>query len=1024
MLYNTDNNNDGTLMDKYFSYETEHQLLYGKTNMVVLLQCGNFYELYAIYNITDDIFVNNNIEKCAQLCHLNIGNCINFKPPRNFDGKDINSVYKISRIGFILPMLDKYMNILISNNFTIVVYDQSDTIDINAKKDRYISGIYSPGTIANDIDTCGLTLSNNTCCIWLESYKRQNKINLTIGMANMDVYTTYTSISQCNELYVLNPTTFDKLENFISKINPRECIIISNLPNDELDMVVKYIHLDNDKVQLHLLSTHTDSTISSVLKKNIENAEKQTYQKHILTTFYDDALYDTHVREFEENYIGTAALCYLLSYIKDHNNKLLINLTPPNFEHYGNTVALANHSLKQLNILPNKEDSSHCILKLLNKCCTNMGKREFKHQLLSPSLDITWLNTEYDNINKIMENMDKMQNIRSMLLNVGDLERLLRSINALNITPSQLLHFYKYIALTKSIFNVCKESNNMDIGLPLDELDVNCNDIMTMITKNFNLDDPDMELQKELNSWTGNFIINNQSLDIINKEYYTLKEQLNNIIYFFNSLIRKKETDKTEYVKYVENDSGCFLTTTNNRCSLLQSKLKTYLSTSKNRFNKFSMENNNNNNNNNNNLINSIDELDIIKVSSKGTYSYIKHNTINTIIQQMKDNRQLQKETMKICYINIISQLQQHNEGIQSIFKNISYIDVLCSKTFVANKWKYCKPSIQLGEHIKSDNNNNDNNNTKKPYLRANDMRHPLIEQINEKELYVSNSIELGTKENTGMLLYGVNATGKTSLIKAIGICIIMAQAGMYVPCSSFIYQPYKHIYTRILGNDDIINGLSTFEVEMCELRAILKYSNSNSLVLGDELCSGTELYSAFSIFAAGIETLEKQKASFIFATHIHEIMDCEEIMKLDTVSVKHLSVTYNQELDTLTYNRKLCDGDGLRMYGLEVCKYLKLPDDFIKRSYHFRNKYYNTTNGQNSILNNNPSQYNAHKLKGGICSICKKNKATEIHHKQMQALADKDGYINNKETGQLFHKNHAANLLSICESCHLSIHS
>ena len=438
--------------------------------------------------------------------------------------------------------------------------------------------------------------------------------------------------------------------------------------------------------------------------------------------------------------------------------------------------------------------------------------------------------------------------------------------------------------------------------------------------------------------------------------------------------------------------------------------------------------NNNNSNNNNNNLINSIVELDIVKVSSKGNYSYIKHSTINTLIQKMRENRQLQKETMKIYYLKIITQLQQqYNDAIQLISKSIGYIDVLCTKTFIANKWKYCKPTIQSGEHgehIKSDNNNIINNTNNKPYLRANDMRHPLIEQINEKELYVSNSIELGTKEQTGMLLYGVNATGKTSLIKAIGICIIMAQAGMYVPCSSFTYQPYKHIYTRILGNDDIINGLSTFEVEMCELRAILKYSNQNSLVLGDELCSGTELYSAFSIFATGIETLEKQKASFIFATHIHEIMDCEEIMKLDNVSVKHLSVTYNQELDTLTYNRKLCDGDGLRMYGLEVCKYLKLPDDFIKRSYYFRNKYYNTNNGQNSILNNNPSQYNAHKLKGGICDVCKKNKATEIHHKQMQSLADKDGYIHNKKTGQLFHKNHVANLLSICESCHLSIHS
>ena len=77
-----------------------------------------------------------------------------------------------------------------------------------------------------------------------------------------------------------------------------------------------------------------------------------------------------------------------------------------------------------------------------------------------------------------------------------------------------------------------------------------------------------------------------------------------------------------------------------------------------------------------------------------------------------------------------------------------------------------------------------------------------------------------------------------------------MSQAGFYVPCSKFVLAPYQKIYTRILGNDNLFKGLSTFAVEMSELRTILESADQKSLVIGDELCSGTESNSAISIFS------------------------------------------------------------------------------------------------------------------------------------------------------------------------------
>ena len=106
--------------------------------------------------------------------------------------------------------------------------------------------------------------------------------------------------------------------------------------------------------------------------------------------------------------------------------------------------------------------------------------------------------------------------------------------------------------------------------------------------------------------------------------------------------------------------------------------------------------------------------------------------------------------------------------------------------------------------------------------------------------------------------------------MKSVGINIIMAQAGMYVPASKFIYKPYKYLFTRIMNNDNLYAGLSSFEVEMKEFKVILKYANNNSIILGDELASGTNTEDATAIVASGIIELSKRNSNFLFATHLH----------------------------------------------------------------------------------------------------------------------------------------------------------
>ena len=129
------------------------------------------------------------------------------------------------------------------------------------------------------------------------------------------------------------------------------------------------------------------------------------------------------------------------------------------------------------------------------------------------------------------------------------------------------------------------------------------------------------------------------------------------------------------------------------------------------------------------------------------------------------------------------------------------------------------------------------------------------------------------------------------------------------------------------------------------------------------------------------------------------------------------MTVKYDHEHDVLVYDRKLKDGPGTSLYGLEVCKSLNLPSDFLQAANDIRLKY--NPHGR-SILSLKQSRYNAHKIVS-TCEKCGNNMGTEVHHLQHQSDANENGIIATDDS--LFHKNNLANLMTLCETCHNQIH-
>ena len=979
---------------EYFNQTKNYQKQYG-LKTVVLMQVGAFFEVYGIKNTNNEI-VESIIEEFSNVCQLNIS-----EKKISYGGG------QIVMAGFRDFTLEKYLSILTENGFTVPVFIQEK----NGKEVlRILSKVYSSGTYISCDNDSSPRMTNYTMCIWLETFKsitNGSRDIIVYGVSVINIFTGKSSMFQHETSFYMNMTTFDELERYVSIYCPSEVVIISPFDDKDVQSIMQMTGIQSQMI--HLVNT---TKIDKTELEKVQRCSNQKYTKQILSNYFGEESYDL-CSEFQTYNMATQSFCYLLNFVQEHNSQLVRKISIPEFNNTSTRMILANHTLSQLNIIHDMNSGSKnghfsCVLSFLNKCCCSMGKRVFQNQLLNPNFDEDWLTMEYKMIDIFMNNYYLVDIFRKQLVQIRDIEKICRQIVIKKIFPSSIAYLYKSIENIKQINNclyelptvcqyLCNEFENLYQKDPY-YINNSCDNLVEFIETNLVID-----LCKNISSMT-NFDVNiiqpgiSSELDDVVHKYNENQDKFNKIRQYFNGLIQSQENSPdTDYVKIHETDkSGVCLQITSKRSQLLKKGIETELTGKKKYGNVekgFVIIDET--------LKIPLKEVKFVKPSSSSVD--ISFTELDTICKNLLNYKDLMNTLIGKVYIEFLGKLEQNfYVEMENLASFVSKVDVLQSKTYIAKNYNYCCPTIQTSE---------------KSFVDARELRHCLIEHIQQNEIYVTNDICLGkTDEQSkdGILLYGTNAVGKTSLIRALGVAIIMAQSGMYVPCSQFIYKPYTAIYSRILGNDNLFKGLSTFAVEMTELRIILKMADENSLILGDELCSGTETESALSIFVAGLMKLNEKKSSYIFATHFHEIVNYEEIRELSKLVMKHMSVYYDRENDCLVYDRKLKDGSGPRVYGLEVCKSLYLDSEFLDLAYWIRNKYFPDSRGE---LSSPVTIYNSNKLRG-LCEVCGEKMGEETHHLSPQKDADVNGYIGT------FHKNHKANLVSVCEKCHDKIHS
>lgn len=254
-------------------------------------------------------------------------------------------------------------------------------------------------------------------------------------------------------------------------------------------------------------------------------------------------------------------------------------------------------------------------------------------------------------------------------------------------------------------------------------------------------------------------------------------------------------------------------------------------------------------------------------------------------------------------------------ERIKITATDLAELDVYCSNAAVAGEQGYTRPEIDRSGIISVKN-----------------CRHPVVERFLDGGYFVPNDCLLDGNANRLMLITGPNMAGKSTYMRSVALCVILAQAGCFVPAAQARIGVVDRVFTRVGASDDLASGNSTFMLEMTEVADILKNATPKSLIIYDEIGRGTSTYDGMSIARAVVEyTSGSIRAKTLFATHYHELTELEGT----TDGVVNYNIAAKKRGNDVVFLRKIVRGAADDSYGIEVAHLAGVPDAVVKRAKH-----------------------------------------------------------------------------------------
>ena len=949
------------LTEVYFKLQEHFEAKYGK-NTVIFMEIGTFVEVYEVNN--DDM----QIGKAKEMAEL-----LNIQLTKKNKTIIENSTKNPLLAGVPTISFERYLNRLIQEQkYTIIYIKQRGE---PPKVSRYVDKIISPGT---NFDYTTDSEDNYIVSLLVDKHKDI----YSIGYSAIDVTTGKTFLYEAHGTSEDQNFALDEIFNLLHVYKTSEVVLSFLEGVDDQKHILRYLEIDEH---------YTYSVNNQRPKIDYQNELfKRVYQIQSLLSPIE------HL-DLERTPMISEALAVLVHFVIEHDFHIIQKLSRPELIDNKRYMYLGNSAFEQLGVI-SKDKDELTLLKLIDKSVTSIGKRLLKERLLNPIMEEEELTRRFNLAEKVNSHVKLLE---ENLRNIYDLERLSRRTNLGRLHPFEMNFIYDSLLGISDLMVYIKKHK-------LSKTPFSENEVLAFvkeIEKTFNLD---VTRKYTIQAVDENFLARgvdphiDELSDENSKMFQTMSIIMDKIEDMVSSVANKSENRLVSLGQL--DKEGYFINMSKNRFSMIESE---FSGTGVDIDGKFI----------------SFKDFHVKKLTNNVK---ITCELIENLSDKIMRNKTKIVALAKEKFIEKQHQLERRYTLLfERMIHYVADIDVAVSTAKTADMYNYARPML-----VKTHDDEN--------FLQILELRHPLIEVQEHQGIYVPNDIVMGNREYMdlphpetimldsmvhdghqihGVLLYGINSSGKSSLMKSIGLSVLMAQAGFFVPASAMRFSLFESIFTRIVSKDNLSKGLSTFAVEMLEMKNIFNRAGTKSLILGDEVSHGTETLSGVAIVASAIMKLAKIRSIFLFATHLHQLSTMDEVVKLKNVVNLHLEVAYDEDSDKLLYNRTLQSGSGSSIYGLEFAKSLHMDSEFLDVANNIRKRLANDYDELELLVKKKKrSKYNKD-LYVTKCIICG-NIADEVHHISHQAHANQAGFIGH------FHQDHKHNLIPLCKDHHNEIHS
>ncbi|MFQ5580473.1 MAG: DNA mismatch repair protein MutS [Nitrospiria bacterium] len=570
----------------------------------------------------------------------------------------------------------------------------------------------------------------------------------------------------------------------------------------------------------------------------------------------------------------------LLSHIKETQKTALGNIVSLRPIVSEDLMRIHPLAIRHLDLVPlSRDKTSGTLAHLLDQTMTAMGGRLLKDWILHPLLRPEKINQRLDAIDYFFEDLALRTALRKQLKKIADIERLIGRISLKAAHPRDLIALKES---TRRLPEIQKELTHPG----------------------------EFSAQKELPRHIAEMIISWDNLDeifklidktIVPEPPLSLKE---------GGIIKEGYSEELDALRLFQKEGRSMLTEVENR-----ERRRTGIETLKVRYNRvFGYY------------------IEVSKAQlSKVPMDYVRKQTLTHaerfITEALKEiEEKLSGATEKIksmeseAFECVRLKLSRQVARIQEMGRKLALLDLLTNLSEVAHQNNYCRPEVDGSQTI-----------------RIIEGRHPVLEQgdlLNnpgDRQPFIPNDTLIAPPSQRMLILTGPNMAGKSTYMRQIALIILMAQMGSFVPAKEAAIGVADQIFTRVGAQDAIIEGMSTFMVEMTEMAQILLYATDKSLILLDEIGRGTSTYDGISIAWAIAEYVHSDQlgARTLFATHYHELTGLADQHE----GIRNYHILVREWNDEILFLRKMVPGGADKSYGIQVGRLAGLPPKIVRRA-------------------------------------------------------------------------------------------